>query len=383
MHPMSFRPLYAAPLLLAIAFSAHAQVRIGVLASVTGPMAATGSVQKNTVPLLTARTGELTVQYIFMDDAGDPARAVAAARKLVAENNIDALIGPTGSASALGVIPVLARAGVPLLAPVAGTAVVQPMNEQKKWVFRTGQNDELIASALVENMAARKTGKLACIVSNDDYGQSWSKLMTELARKNNISVVASERFNASDKSVATQAARIMAARPDAVFIAAPGKSAALPQTTLYDQGYEGPVFQTQSATSQAFLELGGEKVEGTIVAASPMVAAPIIEDSNASKKIADEYITAYENLHGSKPDFHGASVYDAGLLLERAILSAATKARPGTRQFRQALREALEQTRDVTGTHGVYNMTPADHGGLDFRGREMITVREGEWRLLK
>ncbi|PKO78011.1 MAG: branched-chain amino acid ABC transporter substrate-binding protein, partial [Betaproteobacteria bacterium HGW-Betaproteobacteria-13] len=132
-----------------------------------------------------------------------------------------------------------------------------------------------------------------------------------------------------------------------------------------------------------FLKLGGKKVEGTILAASLMLVLPEIADSNPSKKVAADYIAAYEKMHGNKPATFGANVYDAGLLLKQAIPLAALKGKPGTPEFRSALRDALEQTKELVGTQGVYNMSPADHSGFDDRGRVMITVKEGNWTLLK
>ncbi|MNQ73908.1 hypothetical protein D3C85_886530 [compost metagenome] len=143
------------------------------------------------------------------------------------------------------------------------------------------------------------------------------------------------------------------------------------------------MYQTHGAALQEFLKLGGKKVEGTILAASQMLVLDEIPDSNPSRKVASDYIAAYEKLNGSKPATFGANTYDAGLLLQAAIPKAAAKAAPGTPEFRKALRDALEQTNELAGTQGVYNMTPADHSGFDERGRELIQVKNGTWALLK
>jgi branched-chain amino acid transport system substrate-binding protein len=166
-------------------------------------------------------------------------------------------------------------------------------------------------------------------------------------------------------------------------VGAAGGPTVLPQATLVDQGYQGKFYQTHGAALPAFLQLGGKKVEGTILAASLMLVLPEIANTNPSKKIAGDYIAAYEKLNGSKPATFGANVFDAGLLLQQAIPLAAKKGKPGTKEFRAALRDALEQTKELVGTQGVYNMSPADHSGFDDRGRELITVKNGNWALLK
>ena len=302
---------------------------------------------------------------------------------MLAENNVDAIIGPSGSPNAMGVIQFISDAGVPLLAPVGTAAVVLPMDDKKKWVFKTTQNDDIIAKALVAHMVKAGVKTLGFIGLSDPYGENWHKVVSALAAKHGIRIVANERFQRSDTSVTGQGLKLVGARPDAVLIAAPGGPAVLPQLTIFDQGYAGKVYQTHGAALPDFLKLGGKKVEGTILAASLMLVLPEISDSNPSKKIAADYIAAYEKLNGSKPATFGANVYDAGLLLQRAIPLAAKQGKPGTKGFRAALRDALEQTKDLVATQGVYNMTPQDHSGFDHRGRELITVKNGQFVLLK
>ncbi len=360
-----------------------AQVKIGVVSSSTGPVALVGIPQKNTVPLLPTKVGNLSVEYITLDDTSDPTQSVTAVRKLIEEEKVDAIIGPSGSPNAMGVIQFIADAGVPLLAPVGTAAVVMPMDDKKKWVFKTTQNDDIIASALVEHMVKSGVKTLGFIGSGDPYGENWAKVVGTLAAQHNIKIVANERFQRSDTSVTGQSLKVLGARPDAVLIAAPGGPAVLPQVTLFDQGYKGKVYQTHGAALPDFLKLGGKKVEGTILAASLMLVLPEIPDSNPSKKVAAEYIATYEKANGSKPATFGANVYDAGLLLQNSIPQAAKTNKPGTREFRAALRDALEETKELVGTQGVYNMTPADHSGFDTRGRELITVRNGSFVLLR
>jgi branched-chain amino acid transport system substrate-binding protein len=380
---MLLKRVIATSLALIAASSAYAQVKVGVVTSSTGPIALVGIPQKNSVPLLPKKAGNLTIEYISLDDASDPSKSVTEVKKLISEYNVDAIIGPSGSPNAMGVISFVAEAGVPMLAPVGTAAVVLPMTEQKKWVFKTTQNDDLIAAALVEQMVKTNIKTVGFIAINDPYGENWSKVFTELAAKNNIKIVANERYQRTDTSVTAQSLKIMAANPDAVLVAAPGGSTVLPQVTLVDQGYKGQFYQTHGAALPAFLQLGKKQVEGTILAASLMLVLPEIADNNPSKKIATDYINAYSALHGSKPATFGANVYDAGLLLEKAIPVASKKAKPGTKEFRAALRDALENSKEVIATQGVYNMTPQDHSGFDERGRVMIKVKDGNWALLK
>lgn len=369
--------------LAALATPAQSQVKIGVIASATGPTAVVGLPQRNTVPLLPTKVGDLTVEYVSLDDASDPNQTVTLFKKMISEDKIDALIGPTGSPNAMGLIQFAADSGTPVLAPVGAASVVLPMTEQKKWIFKTTQNDDIIAQALVKHMVDNGVKTAGFLGFNDAYGESWLSVFKELADANNIKIVATERYVRSDTSVTGQALKIYAAKPDVVLVAGTGAAAVLPQVTLVKQGYKGQIYQTHGAALPAFLSLGGEQVEGTILAASLMLVLPEIEDSNPAKPIAQDYIQRYTERYGQAPATFGANVYDAGLLLEKAIPEAASKAKPGTPEFRSALRDALEQTRDLVATQGVYTMSPEDHSGFDERGRELITVRNGQWHLLK
>lgn len=383
MHHLLSAALLASAALLVHPASAFAQVKIGVIASATGPTALVGIPQKNTVALLPTHAGNLDIQYTTLDDASDPTNTVTAFKKLTSENHVDAIIGPTGSPNAMSVLQFAAESGTPMLAPTGAAQVVLPMSAEKKWAFKTTQNTRIIARALVRDMVARGIHTVGFIGFADAYGDDWHQVFSQLAKDNNIRLVISERYQRTDSSVTGQALKLLAARPDAVLVAGTGGAAALPQTTLVQQGYKGQFYQTHGAALPAFLKFGGKAVEGTVLAASLMLVLPEIPDSNPSKPIAEDYIRRYEALYHERPATFGANVYDAGLLLQHAIPIAAQKAQPGTPAFRKALRDALEQTHELVATQGVYNMSPEDHSGFDERGRELITVKNGAWTLVK
>jgi branched-chain amino acid transport system substrate-binding protein len=373
-------------LTLAVALApvmAVAQLKIGVIASSTGATAVVGIPQKNSAALLPKKIGDLTVEYLVYDDASDATQTVIIVKKLLAEQRIDALIGPSGAPNSVSVVPLVAEAATPMLAPVGATAVVLPMDDKKRWVFKTTQNDGLISEALIGHMVKHGVKTVGVIGFNDPYGDNWYSVFSAQAQQAGIKVVANEKFLRTDASVTGQVAKLMSAKPDAVLVAAAGGPTVLPHVTLVDAGYKGRIYQTHGAATPDFLRLGGAKVEGTVLAASLMLVLPEMPDNIPSKAVALDYIGAYEKLYGSKPATFGANVYDAGLLLTRAVPEAAKRGKPGTPEFRAALRDALESTRELVGTQGVYNMTPADHSGFDERGRVLITVKDGNWRLVR
>ena len=371
--------------LAATAFAAQAQMKVGVIASSTGPTAVVGIPQKNTAALLPKRIGAIDVEYFVVDDASDVTQSVAAVKRLIPEQNVDVIIGPPGSPNAMATLQFVAEAKIPMLAPVGAVSVVLPMDEQKRWVFKTTQNDGLIAEALVAHMAKKGVKTIGLIALGDAYGEGWVKTFAPLAEKAGMKVTITERFQRTDQSVLGQVTKIVAANPDAVLVGAAGGSTVLPHVTLVERGYKGQIYQTHGAAVPDFVRLGGKSVEGAIMAAGSMVLddKTQIPDSNPSKKVAADYIAAYEKMYApAKAATFGANVYDAGLLLQRAVPIAAAKGKPGTPEFRSALRDALEQTKELVGTQGVYNMTAADHSGFDKRGRELMQLKEGKWQLI-
>ncbi|MDH2346137.1 MULTISPECIES: ABC transporter substrate-binding protein [unclassified Bradyrhizobium] len=377
------RLLATVALLAASALPAVAQVKIGVIASSTGPVSVVGVQQKNTAALLPKQIGALSVEYIYMDDSSDPTQSTKNVQKMLIEDKVDAIIGPSGSPNAVAVLPFIADAKTPMLAPVGSTAVILPMDDKKRWVFKTTQNDNLVMEAIVAHMKKNGVRTVAYIGTNDPLGESFGKAFKAALAPAGIKLVEDERFARTDTSVTGQTLKIGAASPDAVLIGTAGAATVLPESALVDQGYPGKIYQTHGAATPEFLKIGGKKVEGTFLAASPMLVMSEIGDDVPSQKIARAYIEAYRKLYNIEPGTFGANIYDAGLLLERAIPLAGRQAKPGTPEFRAALRDAIEGTKDLVGAQGVYNMTAQDHSGFDQRSIVMIVVKNGNWSLVK
>ncbi|HEX6944967.1 MAG TPA: ABC transporter substrate-binding protein [Casimicrobiaceae bacterium] len=376
------RRLVLAAALAVAALPVAAQVRIGLMVSATGPTTAIGIPQKNTGDLLPRTVGGVAVEYFQLDDGGDTTRGVQNAKKLLQENNIDALIGPSTTPIALAILDLVAEGKVPLMATVGTSSVVEPLDAKRRWVYKTTQNDDLIAEALIKHMKKTGVANVGFIGFNDPYGENWLKVFGALAEKAGIKLAAVERYNRADQSVIGQSLKLIAAKPDAVLVAGVGGPGVLPQITLRDQGYKGPIYQTHGVATDDFIRLGGAKVEGTILAAGPMLVIDEIPDSNPVKAVAKRYIAAYEAKFGSKPATFGANTWDAWLILERAIPVALKKGKPGTEAFRTALRDAIEQEREIVGCQGVFNMSATNHNGMDERARVLVTVKDGKFRLL-
>jgi branched-chain amino acid transport system substrate-binding protein len=362
--------------------SAAQDIKIGITISTTGPAASLGLPQQRSVPLLPTEVGGHQIQYQLLDDGSDTTKAVSNARKLIDESAVDAIIGSSTTPVSLAMIDVVADKRVPMISLGASQAIIAPMDAKKRWVFKMPQNDSLMADAIADHMAANGVKTVAFIGFADAYGDGWLRETQRAFAAKNIHFVATERYARTDTSVTGQAAKILTSMPDAVLIVGSGTPAALPQKTLRDLGYTGKYYQTHGVANVDFLRVGGQDVEGTILPAGPVVIANQLPDDNAAKRGASTYVQAFEKANGTGSVAFGSYIYDAGLLLQHAIPAALKKANPGTLEFRQALRDALEDTKELPVANGVMTMTADNHNGLDRRARVMLTIENGQWKLL-
>lgn len=367
-----------------IAAIAHADINVGVTLSATGPAASLGIPEKATISLLPTVIGGQKVNYIVLDDASDTTTAVKNARKFVSENKVDIIVGSTTTPNSLAMIDVVADAETPMISMASAARIVEPMDSKRRWVFKNAQSDTHMATAIVEHMNSSGIKKIAFIGFADAYGEGWWNEIRKLAEVRHIQIVASERFNRQDTSVTGQVLKVIAAHPDAVMIAGAGTPAALPQKSLRERGFKGAVYQTHGVANGDFLRVGGKDVEGTFLPAGPVLVAAQLAPSNPVKKVAMEYVSKYESANGKgSATTFGAHSWDAAILLENTVPNALKKAKPGTKEFRLALRDALEGVHEVAGAHGIYNMNAQDHVGLDQRSRVMVTIENGSWRLIR
>jgi branched-chain amino acid transport system substrate-binding protein len=372
----------AAVVALSFAAAAQAEINVGVTLSATGPAASLGIPEKNTFELLPTTIGGEKVNWIVLDDASDTTRAVTNTRKLITENKVDVIVGSTITPNSLAMVDVVSDAETPMISMAASAAIVNPANPRTRWVFKTPQSDALMADAIAVHMKANGVKTLGYIGFADAYGDGWLAEIKRSAQTAGIKVVAEEKYNRADPSVTGQVLKLVSANPDAVLIGAAGTPGATPQKELVTRNYKGKIYQTHGVANPDFLRVVGADGNGTFLPSGPMLVYEQLPDSSPIKKVAADYITQYEKRFGTRSTF-GGHAYDAYLLLNRAIPIALKKGKPGTKEFRAALRDALESEKDILATHGVFVMTATDHNGLDNRARVMVKIDNGKWVLQK
>jgi branched-chain amino acid transport system substrate-binding protein len=354
-----------------------------VVVSATGPAASLGIPEKNAIALMPQRIGGEKINYIVLDDASDTTMAVSNTRKLITENKVDVILGSSVTPNSLAMIDVVSENKTPMISMAASSRIVEPMDAKRHWVFKTPQNDSMMARAIGDHMVASGIKSVGFIGFADAYGEGWYQEFAKVAAQKGLTIVANERYVRNDTSVTGQILKIVAAKPDAVLIAASGTPAVLPERTLRERGYTGKYYQTHGVANNDFLRVGGKDVDGTFLPAGPVLVAAQLPDSNPVKKSALEYVTKYEAMYGKGTvSTFGGHAWDAGMLMQVAVANALKSAKPGTPEFRSALRDALENTKDVHGAHGIFNMSATDHLGLDQRARVMVKIENGAWTYL-
>ena len=356
------------------------EINIGFTMGTTGPGASLGVHYKNAFQLFPKTLGGQPVKYIMLEDATDATIAAKNARKLITEDKVDAIMGSVSVPSTTQVALIANETRTPMIAlsPVA----LPP--DKLEWVFVVPQPVPLMMSAIVEHMKTHKVKTWGYIGFTDSWGDLVLKATEKFTDPDGMKLVASERYARADTSVVGQVLKIVAADPDAVVVGGSGTGGALPHLALVERNYKKQIYHNFGTVNREFIKVGGKAVEGAIASTGPLIVFEELPASNPIKAVAADFVTRYETKFGagSRNAFAGYS-YDGFLLLNAAVPAAMAKAKPGTPEFRQALRDALESVNNVVGTHGVYNMTPKDHTGLDTRARVLVHVDNGAWRLMK
>ena len=369
--------LMAAPML------AHADINVGVILSLTGPAASLGIPEKNALSLVPKQIAGEKVNLLILDDASDPTSAVQNVKKLIGENNVDIIIGSSTTGAALAMIDSIFEGKTPTISLAASSRITGPMDEKRQWIFKTIPNEAQPAERTVAHMRTQGIKKIGFIGFADAYGDSWAESMKKAAGSSGMEIVSIERYTRTDTSVAAQVLKIMAQKPDAVFIAASGTPAALPQLSFVERGFKGPIYQTYGIANNDFLRVSGKNAEGALFAVAPVIVAEQLAEANPTRKVAMDLIRRYEAAFGAGSlSIFASNAWDAWLLVEHAVPAAMKAAKPSTPAFRKALRDALENTKDLVSSQGVFNMTPSDHVGYDLRASVMVQIKNGKWQLV-
>lgn len=359
---------------------ANAEITIGVDLSLTGPASGLGIPVNSGFALWPDNIAGEKIKFITLDDGSDPAKAQKNAQRLTSEDHVDVIIGSSTTTPAIAMGEVAAESKTVQLA----AAPAEFPEGKGTWTFRLPQSTAVMAGGIIDHMKRTGVKSFAFIGYGDAYGESWLKDLTKLAEKEGIKITDVERYARADTSVTAQALKAIASKPDAILIVASGSGSAMPHTTVVERGFKGKIYQTHSAASRDLIRLGGKAVEGSFVVSGLAVLPEGLPDSHPSKKIATDFVNAYEKKYGpgTRNQF-AAHAYDAYLILNQVVPVALKSGKPGTQEFRVALKNALETHGSIPVTQGVITYTKDDHFGFDNKAQMMLTIKDGAFAAAK
>ena len=358
---------------------AQADITIGVSLPLTGPTSALGIPCKNGIALWPTTVAGEKLNVIILDDATDPTVGVKNARRFVTEDKVDLILGSAATPIAIAMSDVATEAQTVQLTL---SPIVLPEGKGA-WSFRLPQSTAVMAIPIVEYWKKTGVKTFGYLGYSDAYGESWLKDITALAEKNGIKSVDVERFGRADTSVTGQALKMMAANPDAILVVASGSGAAMPHKGLVERGYaKSKIYQTHGAASLDLIRVGGKDVEGSFISSGPAVVANLLPDSNPSKALGMKFVAEYEKAFGKgTANQFSAHAFDVVIVLQKAVPEALKKAQPGTKEFRAALKDALETMGRTPVSQGVLNFTATDHFGYTPETGVLLTIANGEWKI--
>jgi branched-chain amino acid transport system substrate-binding protein len=358
------------------AIAQTSDITIGITIITTGPGAALGIPERNALEFVPKEIAGYPLKVIVLDDGGDPTNATTNARRFVTESKADIIMGSSSTPPTIAVANVANEAGIPHF----GLAPFPVTPERAKWSVDMPQPVPIMGKVLYAHMKAHNIKTVGYIGYSDSYGDLWFNDFKNQGVPMGMTIVDEERFARPDTSVTGQVLKLVAANPDAILVGASGTAAALPQTELRERGYKGLIYQTHGAASMDFIRIAGKAAEGVIMASGPVMSPETQPDSALTKKPGLTLNAAYEAKYGpnSRSQFAGHS-YDAFEVLKRVIPTALKTAKPGTPEFREAIRQAFLTEREIAASQGVYNFTEKDRYGLDDRSRIVLTVKDGKY----
>ncbi|MDD5286115.1 MAG: ABC transporter substrate-binding protein [Desulfuromonadaceae bacterium] len=365
---------------LAAGTAAQADITIGVNLSSTGPAASLGIAEKNAISFGPSVIAGQKVHYVIYDDATDTTTAVQNVKRLVSENKVDVLIGPTTSPTSAAVIEAVAASKTPMIQLSPGPATISATDEKRKWIFSAPANTTIYGTAMINHMVKKGVKTVSVIAVDDAYGEVSTAAYKTLSEPKGIKTLTIEKYKRTDTSATAQVLHAMQGNPDAIFIASSGTPAALPHVALIERGYKGKIYQSGGAANAEFLRVGGKALEGSFMLAPPVVVGEQLPDGYPTKAEALKFIKAYEAKFGPRSMF-ASLAWDALKIVEAAVPKALKKGKPGSEKFRVALRDAIEGTKGLKGAGSVFSMSATDHSGVNQLGMSLMKVENGKWKL--
>ncbi|AJE03342.1 ABC transporter substrate-binding protein [Geobacter pickeringii] len=353
-------------------------VRIGALFAVTGPASFLGEPEKNTLEMLIKDANSKggingrRLELVVYDTQGDVTKAVQLANKLIKNDKVTVIVGPSTTGETMAVLPVAEKERIPLISCAAGIKITEPV---KKWIFKTPANDHIAAEKILLHAAQHKAKSIALITVSDGFGSSGREQLKGLAGKKGFKVVADEVYGPKDTDMTAQLTKIKAAKPDAVICWGTNPGPAIIARNMKQLGIKIPLYMSHGVASKKFIELAGaDAADGIMLPAGKLAIFDKLSKGDTQAKLLKEYEQSYRKAYGVEASTFGGYAYDAFLLISSAAKKGVTP---------EQIRNGIEQARKMVSISGIFTMSPGDHNGLDLSAFEMVKIVRGDWELVK
>lgn len=366
-------------LLIATASFASGTIKIGGLFSVTGPASFLGDPEKKTLEMLVKEANAkggingMKLEAVIYDTAGDATKAVQLATKLIKDDKVSVIIGPSTTGESMAVIPIAEKEKIPLISCAAGIKITDPV---KPYVFKTPANDHIAAEKILNYMTSQKQKTFALLTVTDGFGSSGREQIKTLAKQKGFTIVADEVYGPKDTDMTAQLTKIRGIKPDAIICWGTNPGPAVITKNVKQLGIKTPLYMSHGVASKKFIELAGvDAAEGVMLPAGKLAIYDVLPKTDPQLKLLKDYDQAYKKAYGTEASTFGGYAYDAFLLLTSAIKKSGASP--------EQIRNGIEQTQKLVSISGVFNMSPKDHNGLDLSAFEMVKIVKGDWTMVK
>jgi branched-chain amino acid transport system substrate-binding protein len=365
-------------LVMAVPAFAAAPIKIGALFSITGPPSFLGEPERNTAQMVVDEINKAggvkghKLELVVYDTQGDATKAVQAATRLIKEDKVAAIIGPSTTGETMAVIPIVEKAHIPLISCAAGVKITEPV---KKWVFKTAQNDALAVGRIYEHLKKNHISKVAILTVSDGFGASGREQLVGQAKHYGIQIITNETYGPKDTDMTAQVTKIRGSQAQALICWGTNPGPAVVARNVKQLGLAIPLYMSHGVSSKKFIELAGEAAEGITLPSGRVLVAGLLQNSDPQKKALLTFVKAYQKRYKTQGDHFGGHAWDAVMLLKGAIERGGETA--------ATIREQLEATQAFSGIGGIFNFSAHDHAGLTKEAFVLVQIKKKNWILAK
>ncbi|MCE1227335.1 MAG: ABC transporter substrate-binding protein [Geobacteraceae bacterium] len=374
-----FTTLTTAALLLTASLSfAAGTIKIGGLFSVTGPPAFLGEPERNTAKMVVDSINKAggikgqKLELVVYDTAGDATKAVQMATKLIKDDKVVAIIGPSTTGESMAVIPVAEREKVPLISCAAGSKITDPV---KRYVFKTAQNDGLAVAKIYEYLQKHKQNKVAILTVSDGFGASGREQLKSLAGKFGMQIVVDDTYGPKDTDMTSQLTKIRGSQAQVLIVWGTNPGPAVIAKNAKQLGLKLPLYMSHGVSSKKFIALAGDAAEGVKLPSGKVIVSDVLPKNDPQKGSLLAYVKDYQKHFKAEGDHFGGHAWDGVMLVKAAIEKGGATT--------EGIRAGLEGLKDFHGIGGTFNFSAHDHAGLNKDAFVMVEIKNKDWMIAK